>query len=65
VHSDGHTRRLELSEIQDPRVLASMARVDAMSDKEIRELAHGEHPMMIEAAEGVIARRHSGEPRAD
>jgi hypothetical protein len=53
-----------LADVTDPRVLASLARVDGMSDEELRALVRGEHPMMVEAAEGIIARRRSAERQA-
>jgi hypothetical protein len=37
-----------------------MARIDAMSDDEIRELARGEPDIIVAAAEGIIADRHKG-----
>jgi hypothetical protein len=53
-----------LAEVADPRVLASLARVDRMSDEELRALVRGEHPIMVEAAEALIASRRSPEREA-
>jgi hypothetical protein len=35
-----------------------------MSEAQLRELVHSEPPMVVEAAEGIIARRRSGDHRA-
>ncbi|MGB0096142.1 MAG: hypothetical protein WBP81_26850 [Solirubrobacteraceae bacterium] len=40
---------------------ATLVRLDEMSDAELRELVQGEAPMFVEAAEGIIARRKSGD----
>jgi hypothetical protein len=53
--------RFGLIDVTDPRVLASLAPIDAMSDDKLRALARDEHPMMVEAAEGIISRRHAGD----
>ena len=52
---------LELVELNDERVRAALTRIDEMSDTELRELVRGEPPIVVEAAEGIIARRQSGE----
>jgi hypothetical protein len=39
-------------------VAEALERVDAMSDTELRALVAGEHPMVVEAADAIIARRH-------
>jgi hypothetical protein len=50
----------KLIEVSEPGVLASIARIDAMSDDEIRELARDEPDIIVGAAEGIIAERHKG-----
>jgi hypothetical protein len=40
---------ITLVEVTNPRVLEALARVDAMSDGEIRELVEGEPPIIVEA----------------
>jgi hypothetical protein len=57
-HAD---RGLELVELHDERVRAALKRIDEMSDSELRELARGEPQLFVEAAEGIIARRHSAQ----
>jgi hypothetical protein len=52
-------RGLELVELHDERVRAALTKIDEMSDSELRELARGEPQLFVEAAEGIIARRHS------
>jgi hypothetical protein len=64
MRSDAPEHGLELAEVADPRVLASLARIDNMSDDELRALVRGEHPMVVEAAEAMIARRRSREHEA-
>jgi hypothetical protein len=61
VSSDPSEHGLELAEVADQRVLASLARIDTMSDEELRTLVRDEHPMVVEAAESMIARRRSTE----
>jgi hypothetical protein len=56
--------RLELADVQNPGLLASLARIDAKSDEELRALVRGEHPMVVEAAEAMIARRRTAERQA-
>jgi hypothetical protein len=51
---------LELAEVRDSRVLEALARVDGMSDEDLRVLAHDEHPM-VEASEAIIAGRRATE----
>jgi hypothetical protein len=63
VKLDRPTGGLELTEVTNPDVLASLARVDGMSDEELRELVLGEHPSVVAAAEGLIAGRLSAERR--
>ncbi|MDQ3935909.1 MAG: hypothetical protein M3340_14910 [Actinomycetota bacterium] len=48
---------LELVDVTDGRVRAALARVDAMSGEELRELVKDEDPSVVEAAEALIARR--------
>jgi len=55
---------LELAEVSDSRVLGALARVDGMSDEDLRVLAHGEHPMVVEASEAIIAGRRATERQA-
>jgi hypothetical protein len=61
VASDRSNRGLQSVELNDERVRAGLARLDEMSDVELRELVQGEAPTFVEAAEGIIARRHSGD----
>jgi hypothetical protein len=56
-------RALELIDTS-PAVAESLKRIDAMSDTELRALAAGEHPMIVEAAEAIIARRHAADRTA-
>ena len=53
-------RALELIDAS-PGVAESLARVDAMTDEQLRELVAGEHPTVVEAAEAIIARRQAVE----
>jgi hypothetical protein len=63
--STGPTRSgFKLIDVDDPGVLESLARIDAMSDEQIRELAQGEPQIMVDAAEHIIAKRHLGSPAA-
>ena len=48
-----------LIEVTDPRVLETLARIDAMSDEEIRELVRGEPQIIVDAGEGIIADRRA------
>jgi hypothetical protein len=48
-----------LVEVTTPRVLESLARIDAMSDEQIRELVRGEPPIIVEAGEVIIADRRA------
>lgn len=64
MQSDPSEHGLELAEITDSGVLASLTRIDAMSDEELRALVRDEHPMVVEAAEAMIARRRSAERHA-
>lgn len=57
--SEKPDRELELVEVKDERVRAALREVDAMSDSELRELVHGEPQLFVDAAEGIIARRHA------
>jgi hypothetical protein len=54
-------RGLQLVEVKDERVRAGLRKLDEMSDNELRELVRGEPPLVVEAAEGIIARRHPTE----
>lgn len=60
MSSDRALSGFKLVEVSEPGILASLARIDAMSDEEIRELANGEPDVVIAAAEGIIADRHRG-----
>lgn len=51
-------RTLELID-PSPGVSDALARVDAMTDEQLRELVAGEHRMVVEAAEAIIARRQA------
>ena len=59
VASERSNRGLQSVELNDERVRAGLSRLDEMTDAELRELVHGEAPMFVEAAEGIIARRRS------
>lgn len=59
--SERSNRGLQSVELNDERVMAGLARLDEMSDVELRELVHGEPPIFVEAAEGIIGRRRSGD----
>lgn len=48
---------LRLVTVRDPRVVATLARVRAMSDEDLRELTHAEPTIVVEAAEAIIAGR--------
>ncbi len=50
---------LTLVDVTNPRVLEALARVDAMTDEQIRELVAGEPPIIVEAGEGIIADRRA------
>jgi hypothetical protein len=64
VRPDRPEHGLELAEVSDPHVLASLARIERMGDEELRALVRGEHPMVVEAAEALIASRRSPEREA-
>jgi hypothetical protein len=59
--SERPARGLQSIELNDERVRAALIKIDEMSDTELRELVRGEPAMIVEAAEGIIARRQSGE----
>lgn len=59
--SDRAKRGLQSIELNDERVRAALVRLDEMSDAEMRELVQGEPPIFVDAAEGIIARRRSGD----
>ena len=46
-------------EVTNPRVLEALARIDVMSDEEVRELVGGQPPIIVEAGEGIIADRRA------
>lgn len=56
-------RALELIETS-PGVAEALARVDGMSDAELRVLVANEHSMVVEAADAIIARRHAADRAA-
>jgi hypothetical protein len=56
--SEQPDRGLQLVEVKDERVRAALRKLDEMSDTELRELARGEPQLFVDAAEGIIARRH-------
>jgi hypothetical protein len=63
--SAGPTRSgFKLIDVDDPGILESLARIDAMSDEQIRELAEGEPQIVLDAAEHIIAKRHLGSSAA-
>jgi hypothetical protein len=64
VASDRSNRGLQSVELDDERVRAGLVRLDEMSDAELRELVRDEPAMFLEAAEGIIARRRSGDAPA-
>lgn len=53
-------RALELIETS-PSVAEALRHVDEMTDAELRALVADEHPMVVQAAEGIIARRHAAD----
>ena len=57
--SEKPDRELELVQVKDEKVRAALRKVDAMSDSELRELAHGEPQLFVDAAEGIIERRRA------
>jgi hypothetical protein len=59
--SEQPERGLELVEVTDEGVRAALMRIDEMSESELRELVREEPPLVVEAAEGIIARRRSSE----
>jgi hypothetical protein len=61
VASEPAKRGLQSVELNDEGVRAALVRLDEMSDAELRELVKGEDPMFVDAAEGIIARRHLGD----
>jgi hypothetical protein len=54
---------LELIETS-PGVTEALDRIDAMSDPELRALVADEHPMVVEAANAIIARRQAADRTA-
>ncbi len=59
--SERAKRRLHLVEVNDEGVRAALVRIDEMSEDELRDLVRNEPQIFIDAAEGIIARRQSGE----
>jgi hypothetical protein len=59
--SEQPDRGLQLVEVKDERVRAALRKLDEMSDSDLRELVRGEPPLVVEAAEGIIARRRTAE----
>jgi len=60
VSTRSSERTLELIETS-PAVAEALTRIDGMSDTELRALVAGEPPMMVEAAEAIIARREAAD----
>ncbi len=62
---NGHSseRALELIDAS-PGVAEALERVDAMSDAELRALVAAEHPIVVEAADAIIARRRAADRAA-
>ncbi len=61
MQPDRSEHALELVDVDDERVLASLKRIEAMSDEELRYLVRDEDPIVVEAAEAIIARRRSAQ----
>lgn len=61
--SERPKRGLELVDVRDERVRAALRRIDELSDGELREIVRGEPTIVVEAAEGIIARRRTTEQR--
>lgn len=61
VANEPSDRGLELVEVKDERVRAALSRIDAMSDDELRGLVRDERAIVVDAAEGIIARRRSAD----
>jgi hypothetical protein len=59
MSSEPRDRGLQLVEVKDEGVRAALRKLDEMSDSELRELVRGEPQLFVEAAEGIIARRHA------
>lgn len=59
--NDPAKRGLQSVELNNEGVRAALVRLDEMSDAELRDLVKGEAPMFVDAAEGIIARRRSGD----
>jgi hypothetical protein len=59
VANEPSDRGLELVEVKNERVRAALNRIDEMSDHELRELVRDEPAIVVDAAEGIIARRRS------
>jgi len=55
---------LRLVAVHDLRVVATLARVRAMSDEGLRELTRAEPTIVVEAAEAIIAGRRQVGRRA-
>jgi hypothetical protein len=58
--SDRALSGFKLIEVTEPGILASLERIDAMSDDAIRKLACDEPQIIVDAGEGIIADRHKG-----
>lgn len=56
----GSERVLELIDTS-PGVAEALQRVDEMTDDELQALVADEHPMVVQAADGIIARRHAAD----
>jgi hypothetical protein len=62
MRSDRAPSGFKLIEMTEPAVLASLERIDSLSDQELRELAREEPQIIVDAAEGIIADRHIRRP---
>jgi hypothetical protein len=60
VANERSDRGLQSIELNDERVRAGLVALDEMTDAELRQLVQGEPQIIVEAAEGIIARRRSG-----
>ena len=58
--SERPERQLNLVELNE-RVRAALSAIDGMSEEALRELVRDEPRILVDAAEGIIARRRSDE----
>ncbi len=64
MRSDRALSGFKLIEVSEPGILASLERIDAMSDEAIRWLARDEPQIIVDAADGIIADRHARRSKA-